>query len=245
MSFRPLPGLTIAALIALGILISLGSWQLQRLAWKQDLISRMQARVGAEPAALATAVRRRAEGRDIAFLPVRLEGRFAHDKELHYFTVEDGKMGRRIFTPFKTVENLYVLVDRGFVPDARRPKAKRAAGLTGQTVSLLGQVRPGGKKGFFVPDNQPDKNDWYWRDHGAMAAAAGLDGQNALVPFFVESSRAANGGWPNGRATRPKLINKHLEYALTWFALALVMLVIYFILHSRAGRLSFGGQSRP
>lgn len=239
MSFRPLPGLTIAMLAALAILLSLGTWQLQRLGWKNDLTVRMQARAAAAPVSLGDALTRHSAGEDIAFLPVRLTGRFLHEKELHFFTVEDSKMGRRIFTPLKTDDGHYVLVDRGFVPDALRPQGARKAGLNDRKADLTGQVRPGGSSGLFVPDNKPENNDWYWRDHAGMAAAAGLYGKDGLVPFFVEATSPAPGGWPNGHASRPRLVNNHLEYALTWYALALVMLVIYALLHMRAGRLSF------
>ena len=244
MTFRPLPGLTIAALIALVILLSLGTWQVQRLAWKNDLTAKMEARTTARPISLAEAIRMKAGGGDVAYLPVRLKGSFLHDQELHLFTVEGGKMGRRIITPFKTADGRAALVDRGFVPDSLLARDKRKAGLDSGLVELTGQIRLGGRPGLFVPDNRPAENDWYWRDHAGMAAAAGIYGRDNLVPFFIEASQAATGGWPNGRATRPRLINNHLEYALTWYALALVMLVIYFTLHHRAGRLSFSPGSR-
>ena len=238
MTFRPMPGLSIAALIALAILLSLGTWQLQRLAWKQDLISRMQERAQSAPVSLGEALDASKQGEDTAFLPVRITGRFQHDRELHLFTVENGRMGRRIITPLTTKSGLHVLVDRGFVPDDLRPQDKRKQGLSETSITLEGQVRHTGTAGLFVPDNDPPDNEWYWRDHAGMAAAAGLYGKDTLVPFFIEAASPAPGGWPNGRASRPKLINNHLEYALTWYSLAIVMIVIYLALHARAGRLS-------
>jgi surfeit locus 1 family protein len=100
-------------------------------------------------------------------------------------------------------------------------------------VSGLLRVPPQEKPGWFIPDNRPDRNDWFWIDLPAMAAADGI--ANA-APFYIDADPTPNpGGWPKGGVTPLALPNDHLQYALTWFSLAAALVVIYVVYHSRGG----------
>jgi surfeit locus 1 family protein len=86
---------------------------------------------------------------------------------------------------------------------------------------------PKGKPSWLVPDNRPDLNYWFWVDLPAMAKADGLDD---VAPFYIDGDATPNpGGWPQGGVTPLELPNNHLQYAITWFALAAGMLVIYIV----------------
>ncbi|MGO4259030.1 SURF1 family protein [Lysobacter sp. TAB13] len=206
-------------------LIALGAWQVQRRAWKLDLIQRVEARVHAPagaapgPAEWPTVSAARDEYRH-----VRLQGRYlpAHDT-LTQAVTELGP-GFWLLTPFRTQDGDIVLVNRGFVPNAREAAASPPPTDT-QITGLLRLSEPGGG---FLRDNAPAQGRWYSRDVQAIAAARGL---RPVAPYFIDADRAAplprdpgvEPAWPVGGLTVIKFPNNHLQYALTWFALALMV----------------------
>jgi surfeit locus 1 family protein len=102
--------------------------------------------------------------------------------------------------------------------------------LTG-TVHVAGLLRvpPDRKPSFFLPDNRPDLNLWFWVDLPAMARQ---DEIADPVPFYIDADTTPNpGGWPKGGITRLDLPNDHLQYAITWFSLAVALIVIYVLYH--------------
>ena len=211
----------------LALLVGLGVWQLQRLEWKKGLIAQIEARTKAEPVWLAEAVRRARGGEDVSYLRVRAEGTFDHGKEMHLYALSDGVAGWHVITPLKTEAGDIVLVDRGFVPEAKRDPQSRADGQVAGTVTVVGLARNPESQGAFIPDNEPAANRWFWRDLPAMTAAAGLD-QKDVAPFLLEAERSeVPGGWPRGGETRLAIKNDHLQYALTWFLMAFCLVVIY------------------
>lgn len=228
--------LSVLAAAAFAILVALGAWQLQRLEWKQSLIAQLDARMRAEPVTLTQARERLKAGEDIEYLRVRAKGEFLHDKERHLYTVQDGKAGWRIITPLGLENGRFVLVDRGFVPEALKPAATRPGSTPTGSVLVTGVVRLPGDKGYFTPDNAPAENIWHWRDLDAMAASV-LDGEQVerVEPFFIQQEEMPSmTGWPRAGYANLNLPNRHLEYALTWFALAGVLLVVFaFYLRSR------------
>ena len=121
-----------------------------------------------------------------------------------------------------------MVVNRGFVPDELKDPAKRAAGQIAGDVSATGLLRVADVQTVFVPDNDAHRNICYWRDIGAMAATFGADAPRVHRYFIdAEANPPAPGGWPKGGVTRLELPNRHLEYALTWYALAATLLVVF------------------
>jgi surfeit locus 1 family protein len=221
---------TAFAAAALAVLIGLGSWQLQRLHWKEGLIAEIEARTKAPPISLAEAVALARAGEDVSYLRVRAEGRFAHDKERYFFTSVDGNVGWRVITPLATATGESVLVDRGFVPDTLRDPATRSQGQIEGSVAVIGVARPSEVQGHFVPDNEVQRNRWFWRDLPAMAGSMFPGGAPNLAPFYLDAEISeVPGGWPLGGQTRLDIPNDHLQYAITWFAIAFCLLVIYVI----------------
>jgi surfeit locus 1 family protein len=220
--FRPTLGSTIGALVVFAILVGLGSWQVVRLGWKTELIAERTARLEAPPIALPT------EDADLAavmWAPVRLTGRFLHDKELLLAArSQRGNVGSHVLTPFVRDEGPVVLVNRGWVPDDRRaPSARPEAQIDGP-VTVVGLVTPGAGRNAFTPDNDPATKFWLSVDYAAMGTAVGRD----LQPVVIDADATPNpGGFPIGGQTRLDIPNDHLQYAITWYLLALTLVVVY------------------
>ena len=126
-----------------------------------------------------------------------------------------------------------IFVNRGFIPLELKDPEKRSAGQLAGAVHVAGLLRvpPAEKPSWFLPFNRPDLNLWFWVDLPAMAKAAGVE--NA-APFYIDADKTPNpGGWPQGGVTRLELPNDHLQYAITWFALAVALIVIYVVYHRR------------
>jgi surfeit locus 1 family protein len=230
MQWRGLLLLTAFSAAALALLIGLGLWQMQRLEWKQGLIAQIEARTHAEPVTLKEAVARARAGEDVSYLRVRVEGRFDNGKERYLYAVSDGPPGWHVITPLETPEGEAVLVDRGFVPNAFKEPSSRAQGEINDALAVTGLARTPDTQGLFIPDNEPAENRWFWRDLGAMSKSMFPEGAPDIAPFILEAERSdIPGGWPLGGQTRLDLPNNHLQYALTWFLLALCLVVIYVI----------------
>ena len=229
--FRPLFWPTMFSLPALLICLGLGAWQIERLFWKQDLIAQRQAAVAAAPIAVPKTL---AEGRGMEFRHVDDQGVFLNDKEIYLgATSEGGGQGYQVLTPLLEPEGRVVFVNRGYIPAELRDPAKRAAGQIAGTTRIEGLLRfpPAGKPNWFLPANRPDLNYWFWVDLPAMSAADKLD---RVAPFYIDAGATPNpGGWPRGGVTRLSLPNNHLQYAITWFSLAVALIVIYVLFHRR------------
>jgi surfeit locus 1 family protein len=231
-AFRPLLWPTIFTVPAMLLLLALGSWQIQRLYWKRELIEQRQAAVSAAP----VAVRSLEDAKEMEFRHVTDEGVFLHDKEIFLgATSEVGRQGYQILTPLLEPGGRMVFVNRGFIPAELKDPARRAAGQLAGTVRVQGLLRqpPAGRPAWFLPDNRPDLNYWFWVDLPAMSAADKLE-PDRVASFYIDADASPNpGGWPKGGVTRLALPNDHLQYAITWFSLAVALMVIYFLFHRR------------
>lgn len=222
------------ALVALSLLfltaflglIALGSWQVQRRAWKLDLIERVEARVHAPPgAAPGPADWAGVSAARDEYRHVRLEGRYLRGKDSLVQAVTAIGPGFWLLTPFQTTSGDIVLVNRGYVPGKREAAAASASLSDTQITGLLRLSEPGGG---FLRKNAPQQDRWYSRDVEAIAAARGLQ---RVAPYFVDADRRDDGAaapgaepaWPVGGLTVIKFPNSHLVYALTWFGLALMV----------------------
>lgn len=212
-----------AALVALAILLSLGFWQVQRLAWKEDLIARIEARIGSEPVPLAQVLSSDRSIADQEYRPVTVEGKFVHGAERHFFATHGGQSGFYVYTPLRLDTGDHLFVNRGFVPYDRKDAATRAEGQVEGPVTITGLVRTAlvEKPSAIVPDNDPAGNVFYWKDIRAMAESAGLPEDAPVLGLFVDADNSPNpGGLPVGGVTIVNLPNNHLQYAVTWFGVA-------------------------
>lgn len=227
--FRPTLRATVAAGLAFAVLVGLGTWQLHRLQWKEGVIAYREAQLAAEPVAIGEHAR---DGADIAFRRARATGRFLHAREfLIVNRVRKGRAGFDVVTPLRLGDGGYILVNRGWVPLDRADPATRRKGRIAGEATVTGVLRRPGKSSRWVPDNDPAKGVWYYVEPGEMGAAAALAGMREV--FLVADATSNPGGFPAGRGIGVDIPNRHLEYALTWYGLALVLAAIYLLFHWR------------
>ncbi len=233
---------TLFTLFALALLIGLGVWQLQRLAWKEGLIAEIEMRAKGTPVTLEEAVGAARAGKDPSYDRVRVKGRYDNGKERYLYALsDDGEPGWHVIAPFSTDAGDLVLIDRGFVPEKLRDPSTRSAGQLEGEVEVTGLVRLPDRQGLFTPDNEPEANRWFWRDLNGMTFSMFPTATMHPAPFFLEAEKSdVPGGFPEGGQTRLELPNNHLQYAITWFLLAGAVLVIYIV--RAAGLWREGGQ---
>lgn len=203
-------------MIAAAGFAALGVWQVERRAWKIDLIARVEARTHAAPAPLP-AFNGAGDRNTFEYRRVQTTGTFLHDHETLVQAVTERGAGFWVLTPLRTPLGV-VLVNRGFVPADRRTPETRAAGQIAGRARVTGLVRASEPGGAFLRSNDPATDRWFSRDVTAIAQAKQL---GRVAPFFVDADATPNaGGYPIGGLTVVHFRNSHLIYALTWFALA-------------------------
>ena len=219
-------GLTIAVLIALAILLWLGTWQLQRLQHFTDLKRQIAAQESGPPKPLDTVLAHLPPGSDAAYSRVSVSCPDLETRPvLHLFVPNEGLAGYRLITACPLTSGPYgsILVDRGFVAQLG-DQAPRD--LPGHPISapVVGVLHAGGQRNFVTPANLPSQNQWYWRDIQAMAKA--LHAPRPALVFLMLESPIPSGGEP-----RPIPVERHfpnnLGYAITWFGLAGALLGVY------------------
>ncbi len=212
--------------LGVAVLLALGTWQLSRLAEKQALLAEVARRAAAPPVSIGEVLAARDKGAAIEFVMVKLRGSFDHRSERHKLATFEGSSGWQIITPFRSDEGIVALIDRGVVPDDLRDPSARSENALPQELTAVVRVH-GNERGFFDPENDADANVWYWWDVPAMLSSVAIAPDMKVAPFILQ---ALPGGDPGTfpRAGKPdvQLRNNHLQYAITWYSLALVLLVI-------------------
>ena len=228
-------GLTIAVAIALAILIGLGTWQLQRLAWKREVLARIAALQAAPAQPIEPVLDRIAKGGDADFTRVKVTCRgLSTAPYLELYGLREGRAGSRLISACESFSLKYrsILVDRGFVADtiSARPPVVEGGPEPIEVVGVLRRPEPGNS---FSPPNTPQR--WFTRDVAAMAATLKAPDP---APVFLMAETSTNPEWKAlVPAPVPKDIpNRHLEYALTWYGLAAALLGVYAAMLSRAFR---------
>jgi surfeit locus 1 family protein len=226
--------LTGALLLLAAVFVALGTWQMQRLFWKLDLIERVEARIHAEPvpaparAAWSAVSREKDEYRHVT-----VTGLFQHDKTVLVQAVTERGAGFWVLTPMRLADEASVLINRGFVPtDRSDPAARLASEIAAGPVTITGLLRISEPDGGFLRANDPANDRWFSRDVAAIAASKGIAD---IAPYFVDADATPNaGGLPIGGLTVVTFRNSHLVYALTWYALAVMSAVgAWYVYRSR------------
>ena len=194
-------------LVGCAILIALGVWQLQRLAWKEGILAQISARLTDRPVPLPAAPD---PARD-KYLPVRVAGRFTGPGIDVLVSVKEGGAGYRVIAAFQTEDGRRVLIDRGFLPADQRARPRIAA-----TAALLGTLHWPDETDSFTPPPDAARGIWFARDVPAMAA------QLQTEPVLIVAREATGDGITPLPVDPRGIPNNHLNYALTWFSLAAV-----------------------
>ena len=238
-------GLLVPAILAFVVLIGLGTWQIQRKAWKEGLIAALHAELAAPPIALPPpAAWASLDRKALEYHRVTFTAQFENAKEALVFAAPSNFRpdvegpGYWVFTPARLADGSRVLVNRGFVPDSRKAPASRPQGQTAGPIEIVGALRWPQERHWFTPNDEPANNLWFTGDPQAIAAAKGLDkGALAVAPFYVEQeSPVPPGGLPKPGKLVVGLPDNHLQYALTWYGLALVLLISYLTWAFGSGR---------
>lgn len=218
---RRLMFLLIFGLTGAGILISLGVWQVQRLAWKEGVLAEIESQIDAVPVALPV----RLTPDEHRYMPVEVSGIF-QSEEIHVLvSVKRVGPGYRIVAPFETEDGRRILVDRGFVADENKADA-RALGA----AVVQGNLHWPREIDSYTPDPDLNANTWFARDVPQMATHLGTE--EVLVIAKSETDPNVT-PLPVDTAGIP---NDHLQYAITWFSLAAIwtMMTALFLWRSRA-----------
>lgn len=225
-----LPGLL--SLFALAVLLFLGTWQLQRLAWKENLIAAVTSRVKETPQRLPAAAESLSlDLRNEEYRPYIATGRFLHQHEVQVYTslsetkgVYSGA-GYWVLTPLARSDGSIVIVNRGFVPLEKKNPASRPEGQVSGEVSVTGLLRAAEQTNFFTPANDPLRNAWYSRNPQEIERAFGLKNVLPFMLDVVANYRA--GDLPQPNETKIVFTNNHLGYALTWYGLACTLIGVF------------------
>ncbi len=224
--------------MSLTILIGLGVWQVERLAWKEKLIATIAERTTAPPVPLPPEAEwSRLQPGDYAYRHVVLSGTFEHDNEAHVFRpLMEAKgpahgLGFLVLTPLRLASGAHVIVNRGFVPSDKADAATRHAGQFEGPVTVTGLMREPEPRNYFTPADEPARDLWFTRDPAAIAQVYQLD---RPAPFTIDADASpVPGGLPQGGETVLDIPNNHLSYALTWFGLALGLAGVFAVYAAR------------
>ena len=236
-----IPG--VFALAALAVLLGLGIWQLERKSWKEGLIETLGRRLESNPVELPKpADWARLDANNAEFQRVRLNVQFRKTQDPAQAQAQDALVytsgsllrddvkgtGLFVFSPGKLAGGQTIVVNRGFVPDKNYPPAQEAA------QEIIGVLRWPEAPSLFVPDRDSAGTTWFVRDHLAMAQALGW---GSVAPFYIEQEDPVPpGGLPHPSVLRVQLRNEHLQYAITWFGLAVVLVVMFAVWARRQRR---------
>jgi surfeit locus 1 family protein len=236
------------ALVVLALLLTLGVWQLERLRWKENLIARQDAALASPPLALSDVLAKPEAER--LFWPVTVTGQF---EDVAPFVVgmrpRDGQPGYHLVLPFILTEGGLgghaVLINLGWIPASTARSWRLPAAMRGRTLTLAGIARTPESRTWLMPKNHPKRGEWYAVDPAEMRAALATEGHpREMLPLFVQlGSRLWDNGWPEPLPARRTFRNDHRQYALFWFTMSGVWVVMVWLL-ARRGRGNAGHQ-RP
>lgn len=222
---------TVFAVVGVAILSGLGIWQLDRKVWKENLIASLTTRLARAPEHLPPREawpRLLPEGAE--YSRVTFPAEFIAGEQALVYTAGSALRpdvegaGYWVFAPARLAGGSMVVINRGFVPLDRK---NAAAPAPSGTIDIVGVLRWPEKPGLFTPKDEPQNNVWYTRDPNAIAAAKTWD---VAAPFYVDQEAPVPaGGLPKPGRLVVALPDNHLQYALTWFGLALALAGVYVV----------------
>jgi surfeit locus 1 family protein len=210
------PGIMATAMLA--VLLALGTWQVERLQWKRQLLAQI-ARAEAAPAVSLPAD-------PPPFAKVQVTGELREDLAAFYGaqvrdTLAGTQLGTQLIVPLQREQDGTILVDLGWVPNKRL----QPLGLAEGDVTLQGYIRPSEKPGLFSVSDDRASRQFFTLNTSAIGAALGL---HDVAPFvLVAMGEPPAQGYPDPAQHLPRPPNNHLSYAITWYGLAAALLLIF------------------
>tara|TARA_A100000171_G_C2134293_1_gene148971 strand:+ start:1575 stop:2360 length:786 start_codon:yes stop_codon:yes gene_type:complete len=227
--FKKFSWSTLVVVFGVAFFTGLGSWQLKRLSWKENLIQTVETRLQGPRLPLEEFLEKYTSFTTHEYEKLTLEGQYLHDQETYLLgRTNGGQVVYHVVTPFLLESGTVILVDRGWIPakvsssdpDITRPKG---------TLIEQGHMRLKSSRNLFTPDNNYEKGNLYSIEPKEYAREKSM---TTLLPFYVvrESTNDTN-SFPRARKTAlPEMHNNHLQYALTWYFMAFVLIVMYLVL---------------
>ncbi|MEO1192603.1 MAG: SURF1 family protein [Pseudomonadota bacterium] len=228
--FQPRLWTSVAAFLVLLVLIGLGTWQVIRLEWKEGLIAERQERWTAPAIALPQDL---SNTEEVLHRRVAITGHYRHDQELFLpGRSYRGTGGVGVVTPFVMDDGRTVMIYRGWVPATMQDTAFRTDSNPEGDLTVEGVIREGGWHGsdWAIPENNVEGNAWFYVNPAEMAAAT--NSVNAIEPIYLGLYREdPEESLPFTPPPPMDLTNNHLQYAITWYAFAVTLIVIFVIYH--------------
>ncbi len=220
---RLIPWIFIAGVVS--VLVGFGTWQLERLNWKNELMAQYEDGLKQPPLMLTNISSE--ELLDNAYRRVVVSGTYLHDKEVHLGGRRwHGKTGYQILTPMQIKDGRIFLVNRGWIPFELKEQAERKDALP-ETGGHTAVIRNPKQAQLFTPDNHPEKNFWFTVDFPAITAFTGIKTEEIMLEVIEEEPNIDQFPIPSNGVRIFR--NDHLGYALTWYLLALAALVMFVI----------------
>ena len=231
--FKPSKWLTIFSIPSFIILLVLGTWQVYRLEWKNDLIANYNSNFEMPPVSIADLFDSELE---FKYRRVFINGEFDHKNEINLIgKTYEGNAGYHIVTPFILENQKIIYINRGWVPKKYIDKSKREFSLIEGKTSLTGLIRMPQRKGYFVPENEPENGFWFTIKPDEINNFLKINAEDGFYIDELNFDEKLKIPMPaNGKITIP---NNHLQYAITWYGIAFGLLVVYFSWHRQNGLL--------
>lgn len=227
----------ICMVFGLAVLISLGTWQVNRLVWKEALIERVKERIASAPVPLSELADVGLKKENHEYKTVTVPGVFDHASEVYFFTTaKGGASGWNVHTPMRLDDGRFIIVNRGFVPFELKDPVKRTIGLVEGEQRVEALLRfPLTERPLGSLENSPQTREFYWRNVQEMASVMSGNADQYLPVILDQLEVEVPGTWPKGGTTITDFPNNHLQYAVTWYGLALTLLGVggYFLVSRR------------
>jgi len=193
------------------VLISLGSWQLYRLSWKLDLIKQIEDSLKDKPVELS-------EVEEKNFLRVKTSGEINFQKQIYLYNLnQNGKPGFEVISPI-LINNKNYLINRGWIPFNKKNKSE--INLINQKY-IIGTLKIQSKANSFKPKNDIKKNYWFTLNRNDIYNYTGKKFSKYIIYLNGDYSL------PKPKVVTAKISNNHKKYAITWFSMAISILLIY------------------
>lgn len=224
-NFKPQLWPTIMTVPILILLLYLGNWQVERLEWKLGLIKQIETRAFMDPMRLPS---EKINLDDLEYFSVQITGLFNNNQEMTLYSVgPNGEAGYDLYTPFTTNDGKIIIVNRGWVPERIKDQVSRLETIKNVEHTVTGLLRKPSIKLWYGPENEPQNNNWFYGDLDSMARTYNL---GAVYPMYLYAAVDDHDPvFPVAGRTEFNIVNNHLDYAMTWYGLAIVLLVIYVI----------------
>jgi surfeit locus 1 family protein len=191
---------------------SLGTWQLYRLQWKQDLINQISEGLKSSPIKYSQNIKKN-------YQKVILNGKYNFENQIYLYSLNDkGQPGYDVITPFETIGKENVLVNRGWI----KKEFKNKTSINTPSKNISGMLRQANRKNPFTPDNDINKNIWFSINLEDVKKVTSKKFDKFIV--YLEDQ---NTDIPQPKKITVDVPNNHLKYAITWYSISISILFYY------------------